>query len=155
MELFQIDDDGRLFISPAIDEWDGTACRGIDVVIDLEGGLDVGVPTESDHTLYVYFPISDDNERLPPLAKLRAIARLGASLIADGHRVLSHCGMGYNRSALVAGLILVELGMPGAVAVDRIRERRPGALYNEGFATFLGSLDATLDPRSVGLPGVG
>jgi protein-tyrosine phosphatase len=151
MQLFQVDDDGRLFISPAIDEWDATACRGIDVIIDLEGGLDVGVPTESDHTLYVYFPITDDNERLPPLTTLRAVARLGASLVADGHRVLSHCGMGFNRSALVAGLILVELGMPGARAVERLRERRPGALYNDGFATFLASLDATLDPRAVHL----
>jgi uncharacterized membrane protein YadS len=42
------------------------------------------------------------------MIKLRAIARLGASLIAEGHRVLSHCGMGYNRSALVAGLIIAN-----------------------------------------------
>ncbi len=63
--------------------------------------------------LYVYFPIEDDDQRLPTLTKLRAIAVMAASLIRDGHVVLSHCGMGYNRSALVAGLILVELGMSG------------------------------------------
>ena len=144
MELFQIDDDGRLFISSAIDEWDAAATCRIDVVIDLEGGLDACIPTACDECVYVYFPINDDNEQMPPLTKLRAIARLGASLIADGHRVLSHCGMGYNRSALMAGLILVELGMSGAQAVERLRQRRPGALYNDGFAAFLESLDAVV-----------
>jgi len=54
--------------------------------------------------------------------------------------VLSHCGMGYNRSALVAGLILNELGMPGSAAVSRVRERRPGALFNTKFAADLESL---------------
>ena len=143
MELIQIDDEGRLFISAAIDAWSAAECRGVDVVIDLEGGLDNCIPTQSDHCLYIYFPITDDNEQMPPVNKLRAIAKLGASLIADGHRVLSHCGLGYNRSALVAGLILVELGMPGPVAVERLRQRRPGALYNDGFARFLESLDSS------------
>jgi protein-tyrosine phosphatase len=77
------------------------------------------------------------------MIKLRAIARLGASLIAGGHRVLSHCGMGYNRSAFVAGLIMIEMGMSGPDVVARLRERRPGALFNDGFAdclmTFAGS----------------
>ncbi len=157
MELFQIDDDGRLFISPAIDCWDAAATCGIDVVIDLEGGLDTCIPTDTDQCVYIYFPITDDNEQMPPLTKLRAIARLGASLIADGHRVLSHCGMGYNRSALMAGLILVELGMPGALAVERLRDRRPGALYNDGFAAFLESLEArseSLESPSADVRGV-
>ena len=147
MELFQIDDDGRLFISPAIDDWNAAATCGIDVVIDLEGGLDACIPTDTDQCVYIYFPITDDNEQMPPVNKLRAIAKLGASLIADGHRVLSHCGLGYNRSALVAGLILVELGMPGPVAVERLRQRRPGALYNDGFARFLESLDSPTSVR--------
>ena len=137
MELFQIDDDGRLFISPAIENWDSIASYQIDTVIDLEGGLDTCIPTISNACLYIYFPIDDDDEQMPNLCKLRAVARLGASLVRDGHRVLSHCGMGYNRSALVAGLILVELGMPGTEAVARLRERRPGALFNDGFAAFL------------------
>ena len=139
MDLFQVDDDARLFISPAIESWESLAAYNIDTVIDLEGGLDTCIPTIVNQCLYVYFPIADDDEALPNLIKLRAIARLGASLVREGHRVLSHCGMGYNRSALVAGLILTELGMPGPEAVARLRERRPGALYNDRFAEFVAS----------------
>jgi protein-tyrosine phosphatase len=137
MELYQVDDCGRLFISPALENWDTVARYQIDTVIDLEGALDTCIPTATNSCLYIYFPIDDDNEQLPNMIKLRAIARLGATLIAEGHRVLSHCGMGYNRSALVAGLIMIELGMSGPDVVARLRERRPGALFNDGFAECL------------------
>ena len=137
MDLFQVDDDGRLFISPAISDWETLARFEIDTVIDLEGELDTCIPSITNHCLYIYFPIDDDNEQLPNMIKLRAIARLAATLIADGHRVLSHCGMGFNRSALMAGLILIEMGMPGAEVVARLRERRQGALFNDGFAACL------------------
>jgi hypothetical protein len=50
--------------------------------------------------------------------------------------------MGYDRSVPVAGLILAELGMPGPEVVARLREPRPGALFNEGFARFIGSQGA-------------
>jgi hypothetical protein len=143
MELFQVDDGAQLFISPAIDDWGAVAPYRIDTVIDLEGGLDTCIPTCVDQCLYIYFPIGDDDERLPSLTKLRALAQFGAALIRGGHRLLSHCGMGYNRSALVAALILVELGMPGPAAVARCRERRPGALYNPMFAAFLESFGTT------------
>ena len=137
VELFQVDEAGRLFISPALDCWDAAEQAGIDVVIDLEGDLDTCIPTATNRCLYVYFPIADDDEVLPCETKLRAVAKMCASLVADGHRVLSHCGMGYNRSALVAGLILIELGVPGTVAVEQIRARRPGALFNDRFADYL------------------
>ena len=135
MEVFQIDDEARLFISPAITDWSALAPYKIDTVIDLEGGLDGCIPTVPNHCLYVYFPIFD--EELPVLPKLHGIAKLGASLIREGQVVLSHCGMGFNRSALVAGLILTELGVPGVDAVQRLRDRRPGALFNERFAAYL------------------
>ena len=138
MELFQVDDAGRLFISPAISDWTTVARHQVDTVIDLEGGLDGCIPTVPGSCLYVYFPIFDED--LPNLDKLSAIAHLGAHLIKNGHRVLSHCGMGYNRSALVAGRILHRLGMPGPQVVEKIRERRPGALFNEVFAEHLRSL---------------
>ena len=138
LDVCQVDDESRLFISPAIHDWAPLQSYKIDTVIDLEGGLDHCIPTMPGECLYVYFPILD--EQMPPLAKLQGIARLGASLVRDGHVVLSHCGMGFNRSALVAGLILHELGMPGREVVARLRDRRPGALFNETFAAYLQSL---------------
>ena len=93
-----------------------------------------------DHVLYLYFPIYD--EALPDMAKFHAVARLAASLVEAKHKVLSHCGMGFNRSALLAGLILVYMGMEGKAAVDFLRGRRPGALFNQIFADYLGSLPA-------------
>src|SRR6185369_10980544 len=140
IDLFQIDESGALFISPAISDWEPLNERGIDTIIDLEGGLDRCIPTVPDHVLYIYFPIYD--EELPNLAKLNAVADLAAGLIRSGHRVLSHCGMGFNRSALVAGLILLRLGMSGPEAVRRLRGCRPGALFNDVFAAHLESLAA-------------
>ena len=142
MELFQVDDAGQLFISPAITNWQLLARYKVDTIIDLEGELDFGVPTVPNECLYVYFPIFD--EELPNLHKLHAIGMLGARLVRSGHRVLSHCGMGFNRSALVAGLILSELGMPGPEIVRRLRERRPGALFNDRFASYVESLPRQL-----------
>jgi protein-tyrosine phosphatase len=138
MELFQVDDEARLFISPAITDWDVLTCHCVDTVVDLDGDIDCGVPTLPDRCLYIYFPIFD--EGLPNLDKLHALGSLGASLVASGHCVLSHCGMGFNRSALVAGVILHKLGMSGPDIVRRIKERRPGALYNECFSDYLESL---------------
>ncbi len=136
--LHQVDDDGRLFISPVIKDWQIVSSYGIDTVIDLEGGLDECIPTLPNACLYVYFPIYD--EALPDLNKLEAVVSLGAHLVSAGHRVLSHCGMGFNRSALIAGRILHRLGMPGDRVVAQLRERRPGALFNPVFADHLLSL---------------
>ena len=153
MELFQIDEAGQLFISPAINDisdWEILVRYKVDTIIDLEGGIDVGVPTVPNQYLYIYFPIFDED--LPNLPKLHAIGNLGASIIRSGHRVLSHCGMGFNRSALVAGLILNKLGMPGSKVVERLRERRPGALFNDCFAAYLESLGT--EQHLASLPGI-
>src|SRR6476661_2094075 len=133
--IVQIDDDGKLFLSAAIEDWQPILDRGIDTVIDLEGGIDHGVPTEANKFLYIYLPIHDGE--MPDMDRLHAVAKLGAELVKRGDRVLTHCGLGLNRSALMAALILMYLGMDGPAAVERCRERRPGALYNTIFADYL------------------
>ena len=143
MQLYPIDDAETLFISPAIDDWSPVHARRIGCVIDLEGEVDHGVPSVPGHLVYVYFPIYD--EGLPDLARLDAVCALGTRLLESGQKVLAHCGMGFNRSALVAGSILVQKGMSGEEAVARIRERRPGALFNETFEAYLLSLPAGRD----------
>ncbi len=139
MKIFCLDEAGCLFLSPRIEDWKYVEEHGITVVIDLEGEIDRDIPTMPNHILYIYFPIYDED--LPDLAKLHAVARMAASLVAAGRRVLSHCGMGFNRSALLAGLILRYLGMSGPEAVEHLRQRRPGALFNEVFAAYLVSLE--------------
>ena len=139
MDIICLDNAGCLYLSPKITEWKHLDDHRITVVIDLEGELDHGVPTIPNHILYVYFPIYDED--LPDMAKLIAVARLGAALVRSGHRVLSHCGMGFNRSALVAGLILMDMGMSGPEVVRHLRQKRPGALFNEVFANYLEELD--------------
>jgi protein-tyrosine phosphatase len=140
MNVCCLDEAGCLFLSPRIEDWQTIEEHGITVVIDLEGDVDLGIPTMPNHILYLYFPIYDED--LPDMAKLHAVARLAASLVEAGHRVLSHCGMGFNRSALLAGLILVYMGMEGREAVELLRSRRPGALFNEVFADYLRDLPA-------------
>jgi protein-tyrosine phosphatase len=135
MDIICLDQKGCLYLSPKIEDWAPVAEHGITVVIDLEGDLDHCVPTIPNHVLYIYYPIYDED--LPDMHKLQAVARLGASLVEAGHKVLSHCGMGFNRSALVAGLILHHLGVPGPEAVHLLRQRRPGALFNDVFAEYL------------------
>jgi len=138
MDLVPIDEQCHLFISPSIDDWKPVEDYGITAVIDLDGDLDLGIPNIPNHMLYIYFPINDDD--LPDLCKLHALAKFGARLVANGEKVLAHCGMGFNRSALVAGLVLTYLGMKGEDAVALLREKRPGALFNESFAAYLAAL---------------
>ena len=140
MDIICLDNAGCLYLSPKITDWKHLDDHRITVVIDLEGELDHGVPTIPNHILYVYFPIYDED--LPDMAKLIAVARLGSALVRSGHRVLSHCGMGFNRSALVAGLILMDMGMSGPEVVRHLRQKRPGALFNDVFANYLEELDS-------------
>jgi hypothetical protein len=141
-EIVPMDDDERLFLSAAIHDWKPVLDRGIDTVIDLEGGIDHGVPELFDKFLYIYLPIHDGE--MPDLDRLHAVAKLGADLVRRGDRVLAHCGLGLNRSALMVALILRYLGMEAPQAIERCRQRRPGALYNSAFAEYL--LSGLVDP---------
>jgi len=134
-DIVQMDDDGHLFLSADIVDWQPILDRGIDTVIDLDGGVDRGVPESANKFLYVYLPIHDGE--LPDLDRLHAVAKLGAELVHRGDRVLAHCGLGLNRSALMVALILRYMGMDGPAAVERCRQRRPGSLYNAVFANYL------------------
>jgi protein-tyrosine phosphatase len=131
-----IDDDERLWLSANYHDWTAVVQEhGLSVVIDLEQDLDRGIPDHPDSVIYVYFPIRD--EGLPPLRRLHAVAQLGSDLLRQGERLLVHCEMGLNRSALLAGLILVHGGTSGEAAFERLQIRRPGALFNRHFSEYL------------------
>ena len=140
MELYQVDDAGLLFVSPEIVDWRPLAERKIRLVIDLEGQLDCDVPTIPNNLIYIYFPFED--ERLPDLVKLHALGQLAATMMQHQRAVLIHCAMGFNRSPLMAGVALTYLGLSGTQALELLRQKRVGALYNKTYADYVGSLSA-------------
>jgi len=140
MELFQVDDDGLLFVAPEILDWKPLTERKIKLVIDLEGDIDRDVPTVPNNLVYVYFPF--DDAELPDLIKLHALGKLAAEMIRNKRAVLIHCSMGFNRSPLMAGVTFTHLGLTGAQAVEQLRTKRAGALYNTVYADYLLTLPA-------------
>lgn len=132
--------DGTLYVSGEIEDWEALRERGIDTIVDMDGDIDPGVPAAPNSILYVYYPILDED--LPDLSKIDALGRFVAELVASGHRVLVHCRMGFNRSVLVIATSLTYLGMSGETAVALLRDRRPGALFNEAFAAHVAGLPA-------------
>jgi protein-tyrosine phosphatase len=68
---------------------------------------------------------------------IKAARRMKAALL-QGQRILCTCWMGRNRSGLVNGIALVELGYPVGQVIRRIkRARGVAALSNPAFTTLL------------------
>lgn len=53
-------------------------------------------------------------------------------LLRRGGRLVIHCRAGLGRAGTIAARLLVELGMPAAEAVSRVRRARPGAIQTTG-----------------------
>lgn len=85
-----------------------------------------------------------DDQRTLPKSNI-PIAIVAGEVVAQAARTKQHvlvtCGQGMNRSGLVVALALRLIhGWSGAEAMRRVRDRRPGALYNPAFAAFLEEL---------------
>lgn len=74
----------------------------------------------------VHVPLVDDEPTPSDRKRIHAAAQAVAQRLRAGRRVLVTCRMGKNRSGVIAGLALVELGMPGKVAARRIQHLRDG-----------------------------
>jgi protein-tyrosine phosphatase len=134
MEIFEMLP-GKLWQSSQIDDWAAVHRVLPDVLIDLEGGIDSGVPT---HALtYIYWPIVDGP--LPAdIANLEALSSYVCHRFNNSKRVWVHCAAGINRASLLSGLVLYDYeGLRGQALIDTIRARRPGALTNQAFVGYL------------------
>ena len=145
MDIIAINPAETLFVSGDIEDWQAIHRLCIDVVVDMDGTIDAGLPQAPDSIFYVYHPIRDED--LPNLAKIEALGRLVADLVCAGHRVLVHCRMGFNRSVLVIATALTYMGLSGRQALADLRLRRPGALFNEVFAAHV----ERLPPRRISI----
>lgn len=110
-------------------------------VIDTAGEM----PSEFRSGTGLWVPcVFTDLDSVPPhMDRIYATARRVADAIRRGEgapdAVYTVCQHGMNRSGLLAGLLLRELGMSGSDAVALIVAKRPGALSN---LTFRGLIEA-------------
>lgn len=66
------------------------------------------------------------------VGRIRSAAHAVANRVRAGRRVLVTCWQGRNRSGVIAGLAMRELGVPGVLSARRIRRIRNG-LHNPHF----------------------
>jgi hypothetical protein len=104
-------------------------------VIDTAGEM----PVEFRGVTGLWVPcVFTDLDSVPPhMDRIHATVKRVAAAIRGGNgapdAVYTVCQHGMNRSGLLAGLLLRELGMSGIEAVELIRAKRPGALSNLTF----------------------
>lgn len=106
-----------------------------DLVVSLFTLAGHGPPAAVEHVV-VELP---DGPLVPD--QIGAVQQLAARVcgaVRAGRSVLVRCHSGYNRSGLVVGQALIELGSDPSAAVDLIRRKRsPWALNNEVFEQYL------------------
>lgn len=91
----------------------------------------------------VVLPLQDDARMV--IGRVAGMLHRMADAIAHDirreDRVILLCNQGINRSALLAGLVLLKLHpeLGGPDVVRRVREARPEALANHAFAVWLAS----------------
>jgi hypothetical protein len=75
----------------------------------------------------------------PPNAeRVQQLGAVVATAVREGRRVLVRCSGGLNRSGVVVGEALVQLGLSPAEAIATVRAARgPWALTNPAFAAYL------------------
>jgi protein-tyrosine phosphatase len=142
MEFFEILKD-QLYQSSAPlgdGDWEIVRGRNVDVVVDLYGALEPGLPMTPNSIIYLYWPILDV-AALPDMQVMDILTDAVVRLIRAGHRVLTHCHMGKSRSGLFNAIVVTKLRhVSGHEALGIIRQGRPGAVGNQTFAGYLEQL---------------
>ena len=62
-------------------------------------------------------------------------------LVSSGQRVVVHCRGGLGRAGTVSARMLVELGVPPAEAIHRVRQARPGAIETSAQKSYVLGLE--------------
>ena len=106
-----------------------------DLVVSLTSREGYGPSPEVEH---VVARLADAVLDAPNVVRVRELGTLVADAVRDGRRVLVRCSGGLNRSGVVVGEALLQLGLAPEDAVAAVRRARgPWALTNPGFVAHL------------------
>ncbi len=114
-----------------IQDWGATTAVTLieDHEFDLLKVKDLGKRVEELGMRWIHLPIRDVD--VPDSRFEKGWATAGPEIqqrLQTGESILIHCRGGLGRTGLVAGLILVELGMAPEKAIRKVRTARPGAI---------------------------
>jgi len=108
---------------------------GVNFVIDVEGSFDRY--DKKLFELYIHWPFTD-GRKLPDTRRLISLTDFAAYQLQEKDCIcLAHCGRCNNRSGLINASILTALGHCGKDAVKLIQSKRPTALSNNTFRTWI------------------
>ncbi len=97
--------------------------------LDLLGVPQLGDAVRSRAMAWHHLPIPDLQAPDADFARRAASPLRGAlSALKDGHKVLVHCRGGLGRAGTIAASLLIELGEDPAIALQRVRQARTGAV---------------------------
>lgn len=89
---------------------------------------------------YWHCPVVDSHKDIAPEIPEQVVPWV-VQAIRGGSRVLVCCLAGRSRSGITCGLVLRELeDLTGEEAIEKLRERRPGAIKREGPEAWLRAL---------------
>jgi len=112
----------------------------VDVIANVDSFRFYDIP---EGVIYLHFAYWD-TDAVPDATELDVVTTFLNDLRATGETVFVHCRLGLNRSALLAGLMLVDEGYRAKDAIELMRDlRSPQVLENRTFELYLLSADGT------------
>ena len=121
----------------------GHATQYGSVVVDDEFDLVVSLFSRPGHgpsegVEHIAYRVPDSRLEERERDHMIELGQVVAEAVEGGKRVLVRCHAGLNRSSLVAGMAMIEMGFPASDAIQRIRAARgPFALCNSAFVDYL------------------
>ena len=110
--------------------------QGYDTIVcllewgEMEKIMLVNYPlTAQEHFRFLHFPIKDMS--VPRMEEAKTFIPMLASLLHQGKKVLLHCRQGLGRAGLIAACSLLHFGLTPDEAIQKIRERRKGAIQTD------------------------
>ncbi len=100
-----------------------------------------GMPGAFPNVMVLEVPLDDAKPSSDEIKRALVAATTISSRIRHGERVLNTCAQGRNRSGLVSGFTLMQLGMSASEAITRVKRARRNALTNHYFVRVLQAYD--------------
>lgn len=110
----------NLFISESLHDL-GYVLDDITVVVRAAWDAPTKLPDKG--VIFINLPLEDNHQGFDEVG-VRIVARTIKAFLEEDRRVLVHCAGGRNRSALVLGRTLIEMGYDAEDAITLMREKR-------------------------------